>query len=310
MPGLEHPASRCRLNWSSWTCATIGPGAYILGQKDASAGGEAGHQEHHRARNRGFGRVPGHGPERGDSPRSAREQRYYRSRLVVMCDLWCPASSAVPVDISTCRSRRRYAPPGGDDESEFPLRLSVLFKNLETKGSPWGQNASITNWIDELTSTSPVYGQDVDSFDGYGTCSGWVVRAPPTTKARRPPRPSPTARRRRGEILGAGGSLQRRLGAAPAARSSSSSSWHNWPSRPWTVLFGAWRPSTARSLSTCPHCFTPSARISAAGRQLPCCAPRNAQSVGARQEAGPCHSVSPGHHPCYLGRLLYRHHGS
>src|SRR5581483_9427073 len=53
-------------------------------------------------------------------------------------------------------------------ESEFPSELSVLFKNLENKGNPWGQNAADrTNWIDEVDFDVPVYGQDVESFDGF-----------------------------------------------------------------------------------------------------------------------------------------------
>lgn len=75
-------------------------------------------------------------------------------------------------------------------ESEFPSELSVLFKNLETKGNPWGQNASDrTNWIDEVDFDVPVYGQDVDSFDGYeylfwvGCAGAYDDKAKKTTKA-------------------------------------------------------------------------------------------------------------------------------
>jgi Fe-S oxidoreductase len=75
-------------------------------------------------------------------------------------------------------------------ESEFPSELSVLFKNLETKGNPWGQNASDrTNWIDEVDFDVPVYGEDVDSFDGYeylfwvGCAGAYDDKAKKTTKA-------------------------------------------------------------------------------------------------------------------------------
>ncbi len=75
-------------------------------------------------------------------------------------------------------------------ESEFPSELSVLFKNLETKGNPWGQNTSDrTNWIDEVDFDVPVYGQDVDSFDGYeylfwvGCAGAYDDKAKKTTKA-------------------------------------------------------------------------------------------------------------------------------
>ena len=75
-------------------------------------------------------------------------------------------------------------------ESEFPGELGVLFKNLETKGNPWGQNAKDrTNWIDEVEFDVPVYGKDVDSFEGYeylfwvGCAGAYEDRAKKTTKA-------------------------------------------------------------------------------------------------------------------------------
>jgi Fe-S oxidoreductase len=75
-------------------------------------------------------------------------------------------------------------------ESEFPSELSVLFKNLENKANPWGQNASDrTNWISEVDFDVPVYGEDVDSFEGYeylfwvGCAGAYDDKAKKTTKA-------------------------------------------------------------------------------------------------------------------------------
>ena len=75
-------------------------------------------------------------------------------------------------------------------ESEFPSELGVLFKNLENKGNPWGQNAKDrTNWIDEVDFDVPVFGKDVDSFEGYeylfwvGCAGAYEDRAKKTTKA-------------------------------------------------------------------------------------------------------------------------------
>ena len=75
-------------------------------------------------------------------------------------------------------------------ESEFPSELGVLFKNLETKGNPWGQNAKErTTWIDEVDFDVPVYGQDVESFEGFeylfwvGCAGAYEDRAKKTTKA-------------------------------------------------------------------------------------------------------------------------------
>ncbi|WP_040792925.1 heterodisulfide reductase-related iron-sulfur binding cluster [Nocardia paucivorans] len=75
-------------------------------------------------------------------------------------------------------------------ESEFPSELAGLFKNLENKGNPWGQNAKDRlNWINELDFDIPVFGKDADSFDGYeylfwvGCAGAYEDRAKKTTKA-------------------------------------------------------------------------------------------------------------------------------
>jgi Fe-S oxidoreductase len=75
-------------------------------------------------------------------------------------------------------------------ESEFPTELGGLYKNLETKGNPWGQNAKERlTWIDEVEFDVPVYGKDVDSFTGFeylfwvGCAGALDDRAKKTTKA-------------------------------------------------------------------------------------------------------------------------------
>ncbi|MCX4096260.1 (Fe-S)-binding protein [Nocardia sp. alder85J] len=75
-------------------------------------------------------------------------------------------------------------------ESEFPSELAGLFKNLENKGNPWGQNAKDRlNWISEMDFDIPVFGQDADRFDGYeylfwvGCAGAYEDRAKKTTKA-------------------------------------------------------------------------------------------------------------------------------
>ncbi|MFJ4658609.1 (Fe-S)-binding protein [Nocardia sp. NPDC088792] len=75
-------------------------------------------------------------------------------------------------------------------ESEFPSELAGLFKNLENKGNPWGQNAKDRlNWISEVDFEIPVFGKDADSFDGYeylfwvGCAGAYEDRAKKTTKA-------------------------------------------------------------------------------------------------------------------------------
>lgn len=75
-------------------------------------------------------------------------------------------------------------------ESDFPSELAGLFKNLENKGNPWGQNSKDRlNWINEMDFEIPVFGQDTDSFDGYeylfwvGCAGAYEDRAKKTTKA-------------------------------------------------------------------------------------------------------------------------------
>ncbi|GAA1882494.1 (Fe-S)-binding protein [Williamsia serinedens] len=75
-------------------------------------------------------------------------------------------------------------------ESDFPSELAGLFKNLENKGNPWGQNASTrNNWIDEMDIEIPVFGETVDTFEGFeylfwvGCAGAFEDRAKKTTKA-------------------------------------------------------------------------------------------------------------------------------
>ena len=75
-------------------------------------------------------------------------------------------------------------------ESEFPSELAGLFKNLENKGNPWGQNSKDRlNWINEMDFDIPVFGQDADSFQDYeylfwvGCAGAYEDRAKKTTKA-------------------------------------------------------------------------------------------------------------------------------
>jgi len=169
---------------------------YILGEKYAEPleglDLETAKEEGHHVPESGFGRVPGHGPEQATRPLvGTAEQGGVIDPDVLWSCVTCGACvEQCPVDIEHIDhivDMRRYQVMM---ESEFPSELSVLFKNLETKGNPWGQNASDrTNWIDEVDFDVPVYGQDVDSFDGYeylfwvGCAGAYDDRAKKTTKA-------------------------------------------------------------------------------------------------------------------------------
>jgi Fe-S oxidoreductase len=169
---------------------------YILGEKSSDPleglDLETPKEEAHHVPESGFGRVPGHGPEQASRPLvGTAEQGGVIDPDVLWSCVTCGACvEQCPVDIEHVDhivDLRRYQVMM---ESEFPSELSTLFKNLETKGNPWGQNASDrTNWIDEVDFDVPVYGQDVESFDGYeylfwvGCAGAYDDKAKKTTKA-------------------------------------------------------------------------------------------------------------------------------
>ncbi|WAJ45788.1 (Fe-S)-binding protein [Mycobacterium sp. Aquia_216] len=169
---------------------------YILGEKKAEPleglDLETVHEEGHHVPESGFGRIPGHGPEQAARPLvGTAEQGGVIDPDVLWSCVSCGACvEQCPVDIEHIDhiiDMRRYQVMM---ESEFPSELSVLFKNLETKGNPWGQNAGDrTNWISEVDFDVPVYGEDVDSFDGYeylfwvGCAGAYDDKAKKTTKA-------------------------------------------------------------------------------------------------------------------------------
>ena len=153
---------------------------------------ESKHDEHHAVPESGFERIMGSGPEQATRPLvGTLEQGGVIDPDVLWSCTTCGACvEQCPVDIEHIDhivDMRRYQVMM---ESEFPSELGVLFKNLENKGNPWGQNASDrTNWIDEVDFDVPVFGQDVESFAGYeylfwvGCAGAYEDRAKKTTKA-------------------------------------------------------------------------------------------------------------------------------
>ena len=176
---------------------------YILGEKETplESTPEGGitenltgekHDEEHHVPESGFGRIVGSGPEQATRPLvGTAEQGGVIDPDVLWSCVNCGACvEQCPVDIEHIDhivDMRRYQVMM---ESEFPSELSVLFKNLETKANPWGQNASDrTNWISEVDFDVPVYGEDVDSFEGFeylfwvGCAGAYDDKAKKTTKA-------------------------------------------------------------------------------------------------------------------------------
>ncbi|MEZ5118152.1 MAG: (Fe-S)-binding protein [Candidatus Nanopelagicales bacterium] len=77
-------------------------------------------------------------------------------------------------------------------QTEFPAELNGLFKNLETKGNPWGMNTSVrTSWIEEVDFDVRVFGMegedkipdDVEWLFWVGCAGAYEDRAKKTTKA-------------------------------------------------------------------------------------------------------------------------------
>ncbi|MQA11100.1 MAG: 4Fe-4S dicluster domain-containing protein [Pseudonocardiaceae bacterium] len=73
-------------------------------------------------------------------------------------------------------------------ESNFPTELGGMFKNLENKGNPWGQNAKDRlQWTEELDFEVPVFdgelAQDTEYLFWVGCAGAFEDRAKKTTKA-------------------------------------------------------------------------------------------------------------------------------
>ncbi|HEX2286991.1 MAG TPA: (Fe-S)-binding protein, partial [Mycobacterium sp.] len=171
------------------------PGDEPVAEELTSAEGgyvETHRDEHDHVPESGFGRVPADSPQQATRPLvgTAEQGGVIDPDVLWSCTTCGACVEQCPVDIEHIDhivDMRRYQVMM---ESEFPGELGVLFKNLETKGNPWGQNAKDrTNWIDEVDFDVPVYGQDVESFDGYeylfwvGCAGAYEDRAKKTTKA-------------------------------------------------------------------------------------------------------------------------------
>ena len=168
---------------------------YILGKPVEPLEGlnlETVHEEGHHVPESGFGRVPGSGPEQVARPLvgTAEQGGVIDPDVLWSCTTCGACVEQCPVDIEHIDhivDMRRYQVMM---ESEFPSELGVLYKNLESKGNPWGQNAKERlTWIDEVDFDVPVYGKDVDSFAGFeylfwvGCAGAYEDRAKKTTKA-------------------------------------------------------------------------------------------------------------------------------
>lgn len=237
---------------------------YLLGDKPMPTGevdlADAKPLAGHHVPEKGFERIGGSGPEQAVRPLvgTAEEGGVIDPDVLWSCTNCGACVEQCPVDIEHIDhivDMRRYQVLV---ESEFPSELGVLFKNLENKGNPWGQNAKErTSWIDELNFDIPVYGQDVDSFDGFeylfwvGCAGAYEDRAKKTTKA--------TA-----ELLAAAGVKFLVLGTGetctgdPARRAGNEFLFQQLASQNVEMLnevFDGLDKPDRKIIASCPHCF-------------------------------------------------------
>ncbi|MGI9123838.1 MAG: heterodisulfide reductase-related iron-sulfur binding cluster, partial [Mycobacterium sp.] len=173
---------------------------YIFNEKDTSTdpltdkegGLDLGAEDPHHVPESGFERVPANSPLQATRPLvgDAASLGVIDPDVLWSCTTCGACVEQCPVDIEHIDhivDMRRYQVMM---ESEFPSELAGLYKNLETKGNPWGQNSKERlTWIGEVDFDVPVYGKDVDSFAGFeylfwvGCAGSLDDRAKKTTKA-------------------------------------------------------------------------------------------------------------------------------
>ena len=273
---------------------------------------QAGGHGHHVPES-GFGRVPGSGPEQATRPLvGTLEQGGVIDPDVLWSCTTCGACvEQCPVDIEHVDhivDMRRYQVLM---ESEFPSELGVLFRNLENKGNPWGQNArNRLDWTKNMPFPVPVFDGELSPDTEYlfwvGCAGAFDDKAQKTVRA--------TA-----ELLHRAGVGYVVLGSEetctgdPARRSGNEFLFQMMAAQTREILDGVFEgrePGTRKIVTTCPHCFNTLGReypqleghyevvhhtqllnsLVRAGKLVPVAAPDGE------------HAEVTYHDPCYLGR--------
>ena len=190
--------------------------------------------------------------------------------------------------------------------SEFPSELNGLFKNIETKGNPWGMNAANRNaWIEEVDFPVRVFGMegedaipdDVEYLFWVGCAGAYEDRAKQTTKAV-------------AELLHMAGVQFMVLGEGetcngdPARRAGNEFLFQMQAMQNVEVLNEI---KAKKIVVTCPHC------LNTLGREYPQLGGNyevvhHTQLLSSLVDAGKLTAVKPVdktityHDPCYLGR--------
>ncbi|MDQ3599818.1 MAG: (Fe-S)-binding protein [Actinomycetota bacterium] len=265
----------------------------------------------------GYGRVTGSGPEQAARPLvgSAEVGGVIDPDVLWSCTTCGACVEQCPVDIEHVDhivDMRRYQVL---IESEFPTELGTLFKNLENKGNPWGQNSSARmDWAKGLDFEVPqleseTLPDDVEYLYWIGCAGAFDDNARKTVRA--------TA-----ELLHHAGVKYVVLGDGetctgdPARRSGNEFVFQLLAQQNVEVLdtvFAGREPGRRKIVTTCPHCFN------TLGREYPqldghyevvhhtqllnqLVRDKKLVPVAGSDGAGSDQSQVTYHDPCYLGR--------
>ena len=265
----------------------------------------------------GYGRVTGSGPEQAARPLvgSAEVGGVIDPDVLWSCTTCGACVEQCPVDIEHVDhivDMRRYQVL---IESEFPTELGTLFKNLENKGNPWGQNQSARmDWAKGLDFAVPqleseTLPDDVEYLYWIGCAGAFDDNARKTVRA--------TA-----ELLHHAGVKYVVLGDGetctgdPARRSGNEFVFQLLAQQNVEVLdtvFAGREPGRRKIVTTCPHCFN------TLGREYPqldghyevvhhtqllnqLVRDRKLVPVAGSDGAGSDQPQVTYHDPCYLGR--------
>jgi Fe-S oxidoreductase len=167
---------------------------YLIGGQEAPEEGSvdisANAHPGHGVPESGFARETGSGPEQAARPLvgTAEEFGVIDPDVLWSCTMCGACVEQCPVDIEHIDhivDMRRYQTM---IESNFPSELGGMFKNLENKGNPWGQNAKDRlQWTEGLDFEVPVFDgeltDDVEYLFWVGCAGAFEDKAKKTTQA-------------------------------------------------------------------------------------------------------------------------------
>ncbi|HYZ36117.1 MAG TPA: (Fe-S)-binding protein [Pseudonocardiaceae bacterium] len=266
----------------------------------------------HHVPESGFDRVPGSGPEQAARPLvgSAETGGVIDPDVLWSCTTCGACVEQCPVDIEHVDhivDMRRYQVM---IEAEFPTELGTLFRNLENKGNPWGQNSSARmDWAKGLDFEVPQLTEetlpdDVEYLFWIGCAGAFDDNAKRTVRAV-------------AELLHRAGVQYVVLGDGetcngdPARRSGNEFLFQMLAQQNVEVLntvFDGRPPGRRKIVTTCPHCFN------TLGREYPQLdghyeVVHHTQLLNQLVREGKLTPVPGGdgpavtyHDPCYLGR--------